>query len=249
MYNLAAFDEDGEPLVEETVRQIIEHYPRIDLGSQRLRHLVSITFGVAKLILEPRDGKKMPQHLWLFELAGRLKGGVPEGLRSEGEIGERLSPLALVLVDLLDGRKAIPISKSRRIEWSDPEAVMLEFEEIWYKRKFAKGSPYVDEAVDFAAGNPLGLEGNPHYIKLLNVAYYLQTKQPGLPILLPISAPLASKLGTTPVTLGTAIAKAIREGILEVVDATFDIKSGKARSFRMNMTHPLLKARIPKNSQ
>jgi len=210
------------------------------IPSDRLPHLVGITIQVAVLVMTGKENKRLPQHLWLFELAGRLKGGLPVSLRSDGEIGQRLAPLALLLVDAIEAFGALP-SKKRRIEWDDEEAVMLEFEEIWCKRRFAKGSPYLDEAVSFAEENPLRLSGNQYYVLLVNVAYYLQARQPGIPILLPVSASLASKLQTTPVTLGTAISKAVREGVLEIVDSNYDIKAGKARSFKVNFDHPLLR--------
>lgn len=242
MLNLLQRDIDGSPDFAATARCLQLRFPGLCIDN--LPHLVAITTQVAKLILGTPETKRMPQHLWLFELAGRLKGALPDDLRGNADVGTRLAPLALLLVEVLQDTNGLPgRMKKPRIRWDDPEAIMLEFEEIWYKRKFPKGSPYLEEAAAFAARNPLQLQGNTYFVRLLNVAYYLQSKQPGLPILLPISDQLARLLHTTPVTLGTAIGKAVREGYLEIVDATYSVKSGKARSFKVNMGHPAFKDR------
>lgn len=240
MHGILQLQNNKELDVAATTNTLLERFPTI--ASDRLTSLVGITVQVARMVLGSADGKRMAQHLWLFELAGRLKGGLPPGLRSDETIGGKLAPLALLFVDTIEALGALP-GKKQRIQWDDEQAVVLEFEEIWYKRRFAKGSPFLDEAVTFAKENPLELSGNQYFVLLLNVAYYLQARQPGLPILLPVSASLASKLETTPVTLGTAISKALREGYLEIVDGNFDLKAGKARSFKFNMDHPALISR------
>lgn len=210
------------------------------------RHLIGVTLQVAKLALGKVPGtKKLPQHQWLFELAGRIKGALPRSDRDQADLSTRLAPLALLYVDALESLGAFKDLKTSRLAWDDKDAVQLEFEEIWTKRKFAKGSPYLEEAAEFALNTPLPLTGNIHFIRVLSVAYYLQTKQPDLPILLPISAKLAGLLHTTPVTLGTAVTKAIREGYLEVADGHFDLKAGKARSFKFNFEHPIVKLTLP----
>jgi len=206
-----------------------------------LAHLIGVTLQVAKNVTgKGKSGGLQPQHHWLFELAGRVKGALPQELRDQVALSSSLAPLALLLVDAIDAQGDLP--KKGRLDWTDEDAVLLEFDEIWTKRKFPKGSPFMDEAIDFALRTPLPIPGNKHFVRVLSVAYHLQTRQPELPILIPVNPEIARKLGTTAVTLGTAISKALREGYLQIVDGHFDIKAGKARSFRFNFDHPMIEA-------
>lgn len=180
--------------------------------------------------------KERPQADWLFDLAGRLKAILLDGdnAAAVAEMGVALAPFAVVYADRLILSKKVTGIKDR-IDWFDADAVLIEFEEVWRKRLFPKGSQLLENAAEYSTANPLELTGNRHFVRVLNVAYFLQRSQPNQPILLPISAKLADLIGVTPATLGTVVAKAIREGYLKVEDEKYSIQGGKARKLRVDM--------------
>jgi hypothetical protein len=178
--------------------------------------------------------RKRPQHLWLFLLAGRLQGLVSSEDRKREVVVVELAPFAWVLAALL--RENQFTSGKNRIDWDDYDAVEMEFIQAWAQRKLPVGSDALQVAFDLAKDNPLGIEGNRYFALVVNMGYQLQRINPEFPFLLPVNSRVATLVGTTVPTVGSAIAKAIRDDYFIVVSEKYSASTKKARTFKFNDT-------------
>ncbi|MBS1708761.1 MAG: hypothetical protein JSS65_08580 [Armatimonadetes bacterium] len=176
--------------------------------------------------------KKRPQYLWLFLLAGRVKGLIAPSQRNEEAIAMILAPIAAVFAEAAVALGLI--GTKSRIDWNDADAVEMEWLQAWASRKLPLGSASLDNAVLAAKGNPLGLQGNRYFIVVVNLGYLLQEQNDPFPFILPVSAKVAALLGTTAPTVGSAVNKAIRDGIFVVENSKYSASTRTARLLRFN---------------
>lgn len=200
----------------------------------------------ATLATAEHHARVMPeQRILLFELAGRLKG-VLEPLWVERETGDDysdprfgtiISPVALLYVQRLQEqvRQALP---ETYIRWSDEDSVTIAFETAWIQRRTTISGFQLSAALAWSEGNPLGIAGNRHVARVVNIAYYLALRQPGVPILVPVTETLANGMGVTKVTLATAIRSAVSRGFLTVENNYYSVSQKISRKFTFNFDHP-----------
>ncbi len=174
-----------------------------------------------------------PEYRWMFVFAGWLKGrggqADDECLRDFAEeVLERLGPTG------------------EHLDWSDFDAVKLEFKKAWKTRKFVANSQFFEKAVAESVGNPLRLGPplNGWVVRVVNLGSCLQALQPGLPFMIPVNEDVARQLGTSIRTLSLALAEAIELGFLRVEEeATVKGKRRLARRLTFNHEHPDLQPR------
>jgi hypothetical protein len=184
---------------------------------------------------------RAPEWSWLFRLAGRLKGVFP-GLRSSDKrIVPQLIPYAHEFARIMTARG---VSKGETIDWTDEDAVALEFERVWKQRKLPEGTNNFEIALAGSGENPLGLEGNKWVVRLVNLGFLLQQMQPDTPFLIPINEENAEKLKTSIVTLAAALNKAIAERYFLVRRRSQTTGIRRARQLQLNYTHAEIKAAL-----
>ena len=186
-----------------------------------------------QVLTDIQPGKrKKPQHLWLFFLAGRLQGLVSEQDRKRDEVILDLAPFAWALACLL---RANGFTQGKnRIDWDDYDAVEMEFIQAWTQRKLPVNSDALQVAYDVAKSNPLNISGNKYFALVVNMGYTLQRINPEFPFLLPVNNRVATLLGTTVPTVGSAVAKAIRDGYFIVENSKYSASTKRARRFIFN---------------
>lgn len=181
---------------------------------------------------------KRPQYLWLFYLAGRLKSFFAAEEQGNEERALELSPFAWVFADLLRAHNLV--GRKDRTDWSDSEAVEIEWLNAWANRKLVVGSSALSDAYEAAAMNPLKLKGNRYFLIIVNMGYLLQRQNDTFPFILPVNATVARMLSTTVPTISAAVAKAIRDNFFIIVEGKFSASARKARLFRFNFDHPTI---------
>lgn len=223
----------SEEFVNDRLASLIEAYPALVKIPQLRQVAEQVVLLAADLKVRKGQPQRPYQYEWLFELAGRLKA------HASDQTAEQLAPLAVLFSELVREKGlAATAGRKDRLNWEDPDEVMLEFEASWHKRKFPKGADALARAVYDATAAPLNIQGNKYYVRLLSTAHNLQEMYPGEAIFLPVSAKTAKLFGTTSMTVSNAITKAIREGVLSVVGDPPSISARRARKFIVNMDHP-----------
>jgi len=165
------------------------------------------------------------EYQWMFVFAGWAKGRQVDD--------KMLQAFAMNVFIQLE-------PKGEFLDWSDPDAVRLEFKKACEARKFPLGTDNFGRAVAESLENPLKLEPplNGWIIRVANLAYCLQRLQPGLPFLIPVSVECAEQLGTSIRTLSLALNEAIRLGYVQVEEeATVKGSRRLARRLTFNPAH------------
>ena len=231
---LLQVQDSGEIDVLATQSSLLAEYPALsEYPLERMLHAIEAT------VADIRPGvKKKPQFLWLFMLAGSLKGFLGVDDQKDEDFAFTLFPLVQVFTALLQLRGML--GSKNRIDWFDDEAVEIEWLQAWSARKLPSGSNAIEDAFEIAKANPLQLTGNRYLIVIINMGFALQTQNDPFPFILPVNSKVARTLGTTVPTVGSAISKAIRDGYFVVVEHGYSASTKRARLFRFNFNHPSL---------
>jgi|GEM_PF-3189456 len=192
--------------------------------------------GLAEQAVEYLEEVKPPEHQWLFTFAGWLKGGGMRGKDGEATAADHYECLRFFAREVQ--RRMHPSGKVLR--WNDFEAVTLEFDKAWEKRKFPEASVFFYDAVLYSQENLLELQGlNGWVVRMVNLAFLLQEEQPGLPFLIPVNVETADMLNTSIRTLSLALARAVELDFVRVEEEA-KMKGSRrfARRLTFNYEHP-----------
>ncbi|MBS1726736.1 MAG: hypothetical protein JST51_08455 [Armatimonadetes bacterium] len=226
----------GQLDLQETVGWLKQTHPVVG----RLEFLPEIIHALDNFDRTLADSKRpLKQDKVIFELCGVLKGAIPGIESGNAYVREALIPIVDEFVRSVfeSAFQRDPLSKF------DPDATMLFFENAWRTRRFSKRARILEEAAEFAAGNPFELIDNKYFVWVINVAGYLQNQQRDQPFLLPVNERTAKLAGTSTVTLSLAVKRAIGLGILTVTQKA-DRSRGMSRLLRFDHRHEMVKDRM-----
>jgi hypothetical protein len=219
----------GAKGIDPLMARLQARYP--DRTEKELRAIVAAATSLAE---EISRAEGMPEFRYLFNLARRIKAAVRPRQRGE-DFAAFFAPAALVFRDELDRLGALP-DKLARIDWHDDEQVLLTFEDAWVRAKFAEGEDILAEAALLAGEQPVRVRGEPEGSKLtrlVGIAYHLQQKQEGAPILLPVRR-IATVLGVSPDYASMLIRKVVRLGLIKDLEPGTRPQPGKAKRYVFN---------------
>jgi hypothetical protein len=200
-------------------------YKQHPLGAEITVH--AVIDGLVALLQEIQDSDDLEpynaQKLWFHQLCRRVQKFVPTSL----ECGDYFAPLGLLWVELLHHSNLL--GESEYQHWVEADVRMV-FEEEWLKVMVPEGQNLVGMAIQRAQESHK-VFGQGMYGFFLNVCYQLQIMRGRQGFSVPTSQDTADLLGVKGRSISLYIDRAVREGFLKCISASY--KPGShARTYR-----------------